>query len=255
MIIAQRTAVTLAVAVFAATLLFATAPRAQNARPILDVLAGEYAPSGPNVSAAPPRFDEIVRPDFFAGFRGDAARLQRGMKRCEEALAADPGNADALVWHGAGLMFLAGEAAARQDFQTAGERAGRGREEMDRADRLAPDSLSVMLVRAVTLSASAPNIRDRAQGRMMQQSAVEAFERALVIQTPYLERMSEHSRGELLAGLAEGWSRLGETDKSRAYLQRIVRELPDTRYSTRARAWLEDGPQSGPLTCLTCHRQ
>src|SRR5262245_25743879 len=171
MIIAERTAVTLAVAVFAATLLFASSPRAQNARPILDMPAAERAPSGPDAAAAPRRFDEIVRPDFFAGFRGDAARLQRGMKRCEEALAADPGNADALVWHGAGLMFLAGEAAARQDFQTAIERATRGREEMDRADRLAPDSLSVLLVRAVTLNASAPRIRDRAQGQAMQKSA------------------------------------------------------------------------------------
>ncbi len=233
----RHAVVTLAIAAATATLLFATAPRAQNAPP------------------ATPRFDEIVRPDFFAGFRGDAARLERGMKRCEEALATDPGNADALVWHGAGLMFLAGEAAARQDFQTARERAVRGREEMDRADRLAPDSLSVMLVRAVTLSASAPNVRDRAQGQAMQKSAVDAFERALVIQTPYLDRMSEHSRGELLAGLAEGWSRLGEADRARGYLQRIVKELPETRYSTRARAWLEDGPQSGPLTCLTCHRQ
>ena len=89
----------------------------------------------------------------------------------------------------------------------------------------------------------------------MQKSAVEAFERALVIQTPDLPRMSEHSRGELLAGLAEGWSRLGDAEKARGYLQRIVKEVPDSRYSARARAWLEDGPQSGPLTCLTCHRQ
>jgi len=112
-----------------------------------------------------------------------------------------------------------------------------------------------MLVRGVVLNASAPNVRDQAQGRMMQEAAVAGFERALVIQTPYLDRLSEHSRGELLAGLAEGWSRLGDTERSRGYLERIVKELPNTRYQTRARARLEDGPQSGPMTCLTCHRQ
>jgi hypothetical protein len=204
---------------------------------------------------APPRFDEIVRADFFAGFRGDAARLERGMKLCEDELATNPTNADALVWHGGGLMFMAGQAARQQDFVTAGERARRGRAELDRADQLAPDSLSVMLVRAVVLNASAPNVRDQAQGRMMQHEAVAGFEKALAIQTPYLDRLSEHSRGELLAGLAEGWSRLGETERSRGYLERIVKELPNTRYQARARAWLEDGPQSGPVTCLTCHRQ
>jgi hypothetical protein len=214
-------------------------------------------PRAQTQDAAPrlPRFDEIVRADFFAGFSGDGARLARGMKRCEEALAADPDHPDALVWHGAGLLFMAGEAAARQDFQTAGELSKRGREQMDRADRLAPDSLSVMLVRAATLNTAAGRVRDRAQSLTMQGAAVAAFERALAIQTPYIESLSEHARGELLAGLAEGWSRLGEADKARDYLQRIVQDMPDTRYAARARAWLEDGPQSGTLTCLTCHRQ
>jgi len=233
----RRRVTVLAVSLVGAMLLFATVPWAQN------------------TPAPPPRFDEVVRADFFAGFKGDAARLEKGMKLCEEELARNPDHPDALVWHGAGLMFLAGQAAVRQDFDAAGERARRGRVEMDRAGRLAPDSLSVMLVRAVTLSASAPNVRDRALGRTMQESAVAAFERALVIQTPYLDRLSEHSRGELLAGLAEGWTRLGETDKARGYLERIVKEMPDTRYQARARAWLEDGPQAGPMTCLTCHRQ
>jgi tetratricopeptide (TPR) repeat protein len=233
----KRSAIRLVLGIVAVLLLAATAPRAQT-----------------TTAPAPPRFDEIVRADFFAGFRGDAARLARGMQRCEEALAADPDHPDALVWHGSGLMFLAGEAAARQDFLTALERVQRGREQMDRASQLAPDSLPVMLVRAVTLSASAPRVRDRAQGQAMQQSAAAAFERALAIQTPYLDQLSEHSRGELLAGLAESWSRLGQTDKARGYLQRIVKEVPDSRYAARARAWLEDGPQSGSLTCLTCHR-
>ena len=233
--------------VVVATLVFATF--------VLKMLVFAAASRAQSTPTPPPRFDEIVRADFFAGFRGDATRLERGMKLCEDELAANPTNADALVWHGAGLMFLAGEAARRQDFATAGERSQRGRAEVDRADQLAPDSLSVMLVRAVVLSASAPNMRDRAQGKQMQEAAVAGFERALAIQTPYLDRLSEHSRGELLAGLAEGWSRLGDTERSRGYLERIVKELPNTRYQARARAWLEDGPQSGPVTCLTCHRQ
>jgi hypothetical protein len=151
-------------------------------------------------------------------------------------------------------MFLAGEAAQRGDRETAAARARRGRAEIDRADQIAPDSLSVMLVRAVTLNASAPNVSDPALGRRMQQAAVAGFERALAIQEPTLAQLSDHSRGELLAGLAEGWSRLGDTARSRAYLERIVRELPSTRYQVRARQWLEDGPAAGPMTCLTCHR-
>ena len=85
----------------------------------------------------------------------------------------------------------------------------------------------------------------------MRESAVAAFERLLALQTPYLDRLSEHARGELLGGLAEGWLKLGRPDKARGYLERIVEEIPGTRYQARAR--LEDGAGSAPLTCLTCH--
>jgi len=202
-----------------------------------------------------PRFDDLVRADFFAGFRGDAARLDRGMHLCETTLAADPAHPDALVWHGAGLVFLAGRAAAAQDPVTARARRQQGFAEMDRALAIAPDSLTVMLVRAVVLSSAAPRIRDRETARAALQSALGGFERALTIQQPYFNQLPVHSRGELLAGLAESSARLGDMAKARGYLQRMVDELPDTPYQARARAWLEDGAESGQLTCLTCHRR
>lgn len=52
----------------------------------------------------------MVRADFFAGLRGDRVRLDRGMKFCEETLAKEPDHADALVWHGLGLVYLARQA-------------------------------------------------------------------------------------------------------------------------------------------------
>ena len=36
------------------------------------------------------RFDVLVRTDFFAGFAGDQARLQRAMDRCGRALSENP---------------------------------------------------------------------------------------------------------------------------------------------------------------------
>ena len=88
--------------------------------------------------------------------------------------------------------------------------------------------MNVIIVRAVVLNAAAPRTSDPARRETMQQAAVAGFEKALALQTPYLDQLSEHARGELLGGLAEGWSRLGD------YRQ---------------------GPQAGPMTCLTCHRQ
>src|SRR5215469_13356050 len=55
------------------------------------------------------RFDLKVRQDFFAGFAGNQDALDRGMKACEDTLATNPKNAEAMVWHGSGVLFEAGK--------------------------------------------------------------------------------------------------------------------------------------------------
>src|SRR4029453_7936933 len=67
-----------------------------------------------NTRAQPsPRFDELVRADFFAGIGGDEARLAKAMKLCEDTLAKAPRHAEAMAWHGSGLLFRAGQAFQR----------------------------------------------------------------------------------------------------------------------------------------------
>src|SRR3954447_12577072 len=81
---------------------------------------------GQKGAAPAERFDTAVRTDFFAGFAGDSARLQKGMEACEQALAKNPGHAEALVWRGSGLFFQAGQAFAAGDMARGGELSGRG---------------------------------------------------------------------------------------------------------------------------------
>ena len=65
------------------------------------------------------RFDFKVRNYFFAGLAGDAASLQKGMTICEDILASDPKQPEALVWHGTGLVSESREAFQKGDQQTA----------------------------------------------------------------------------------------------------------------------------------------
>jgi hypothetical protein len=58
-----------------------------------------------------------VRNYFFAGLAGDAASLQKGMKICEDILANDPKQPEALVWHGTGLVSESREAFQKGDQQ------------------------------------------------------------------------------------------------------------------------------------------
>src|ERR1700733_13032106 len=78
--------------------------------PMKTKLAALLLIGGASLLPAQDRFDFKVRNYFFAGFAGDAASLEKGMKICEDSIAVDPKNAQALVWHGAGLFYASGQA-------------------------------------------------------------------------------------------------------------------------------------------------
>ena len=201
------------------------------------------------------RFDYVVRDDFFAGLRGDVARLDRAMKTCEEMLAKNPRHAEALVWHGAGLLAQARLAFERGD--TAGARAlsTRGVGEMETAVAMAPTEPAVLVPRGAVLSQAARAVTDRERSVAFLRTAVGDYEKAVAAQAPSFPQMSEHARGELLGGLADGWFRLGEEERARGYLTRMVAELPGSGYADAAKKWLEAKPlRAGPgLTCIGCH--
>ena len=206
-------------------------------------------------SPAAERFDYVVRDDFFAGLRGDTARLARAMKVCEDLLAKNPRHAEALVWHGAGLLIRARDAFGRGDADGARTLSNRGVGEMEAAVAMAPADAGVLVPRGAVLSAAARNVRDPERAIAFLRTAVDDYEKAVAVQAPAFPRMSEHARGELLGGLADGWQRLGDEDRARGYLTRMVAELPGSPYAEAAQKWLALRPmRGGPgLTCLGCH--
>ena len=203
------------------------------------------------------RFDNVVRADFFAGYRGDDTRLARGMETCEQALARDPHDAPALVWHGGGLFFLSGQKFRAGDWQGGLAMQERGLKEMDEAVALRPDSLETLIPRGATLLASAPHFPDDASARPILLKGVGDYEKVERLQSGGTGLQAAHSRGELLGGLAVGYRLLGDRDNATKYLKRIVDELPGTAYAAKASEWLAH-PEAVKKTdrfCLGCHEQ
>jgi hypothetical protein len=93
----------------------------------------------------------IVRADMFAGLAGDTARFAKAMAACERTLAREPKHPEALVWHGSGLFFQAGQAFQQGDMARGGTLWDRGLAEMNEAVSLAPDSLAVVIPRGAVL--------------------------------------------------------------------------------------------------------
>lgn len=204
---------------------------------------------------AEPRFDMAVRADFFAGFGGDAARLARGMEVCERTLADNPKHAEAMVWHGSGLTFQAGMAFQKGDLKTGGELWGRGQAEMDAAVALEPDTVAVLIPRGALLLQATQNMNAEMR-RPLIERALRDYEHVLEIQTPIFNTLGDNPKGELLFGLAEGYSRLGNGEKARMYFDRLIKDAPASGQAPKAQAWLSSGtlPKSDGLSCVGCHK-
>ncbi len=217
----------------------------------LDVLFVLLAAAG--VLLCQERFDLRVRNYFFAGFSGDAAALEKGMKICEESLAADPKNAEALVWHGSGLYFQAGQAFQKGDQQNGMQLWTRGLKEMDDAVELAPEGIGVRIARGAVLLTGSRFVSPD-MSRPLIAKGVGDFEAAYKMQGPDLSGLGTHPHGELMIGLADGYSRLGDQEKAQQWFERIQKELPGTPYARSAGTWLETkslAPQQAG--CLGCH--
>jgi hypothetical protein len=146
--------------------------------------------------APPPRFDMVVRADFFAGFGGDEARLARGMEECERTLAASPNHAEAMVWHGSGLAYQGGMAFLRGDGQAGLELWNRGLAEMDRAVALEPDDVGVRIPRGAMLLQATRNMPPP-MAKPLIEKAIGDYERTLALQTASgaFAALGSHPRG------------------------------------------------------------
>lgn len=200
------------------------------------------------------RFDLKVRNYFFAGFRGDSAALEKGMKMCEEALAADPKNAEALVWHGSGLFFQAGQAFQKSDQQNGMELWQRGLKEMSNAVEMAPKALGVRIPRGAVLLTASHYLPSAEMAHPLIETGVQDYEKAYEIQGPDLSKLGTHPRGELMIGLADGYSRLGNQEKAGQWFERIAKEMPGTPYAKSAATWLDTKSlPAAQASCLGCH--
>jgi tetratricopeptide (TPR) repeat protein len=197
----------------------------------------------------------IVRADMFAGLGGDAARFTKAMEACERTLAREPKHPEALVWHGSGLFFQAGQAFQSGDMAKGGPMWDRGLAEMNEAVALAPDSLAVVIPRGAVLLQAARAV-PAPMAEPLLRTGVGDFEHVLELQQAYFQTLGDHPKGELLFGLADGYARLGDKATARAYFERLTAEAPTSGQTPRGRAWLETGvvPPAAGLGCFGCHK-
>jgi hypothetical protein len=209
------------------------------------------------VVAAQQRFESLRAKDFQAGFSGTAEQFDKLMSMIDQALVENPKNAKAKVTHGVGLLRRAQVAAEQGETEKAGKMSKAGFDEMDEAVRLAPEDLNIRIPRGSVLIASSRFMPPQ-MAKPILETGLSDFQKVLEAQErdQTFSKLSAHQRGELLTGLADGWSRAGNSEKGRAFFERIIAELKGTVYEKRAQAWLENKPETKAPTffaCTGCH--
>jgi len=197
-------------------------------------------------------FDYKVRADFFDGLRGDTAALDRAIKLCEDTLAREPNHAEAMVWHGAGVMARASLAFRAGDRGNGVKLYQQGLAEMDRAVALAPSNIGVRIPRGAVLLVVAGYVPEPEKTRLVTRGASD-YEVGLAGQEAYFGKLTLHAREQLLYGLTDAFATLGDQRKASAYYQRMMTDAAGSELLARAKARAAGEPVSGPTPCAECH--
>ena len=198
----------------------------------------------------------IVREDIFAGFLGnDMERFAEGEKKLALLLSQRPqARPELLAWQGGAALYRAvraHEAGREDEFDGHYTRA---LALFDEAVRLSPANGGVQAVTGGSYITLADRLPERYRAKAWEASYT-AFNALWKAQADRVEKFPVHLKGELLAGLAQSAQRTGRPSEASEHLQRLISQLPNTPYETRAKRWKESPEIAGrsSLACQTCH--
>ena len=198
-------------------------------------------------------FEDKVRADFFDGLRGDTAAMDRAMKACDDALAKNPKDPEAMVWHGAGIVGRASVAFRTGDRAKGLELYTAGLAEMDAAVVIAPNHVGVRIPRGAVVLAMAPFVPEPERTKLLERGIAD-YETTYAVQKNEFSKLTLHSREQLLYGLVDGYSNLGKTDKATEMFARMKREAAGSELLSRAEKRARGEAVDGPAPCEQCHR-
>ena len=211
------------------------------------------APAPAPVVASEEGFDEKVRADFFDGLRGDTAAMDRAMKACDEALAKNPKDPEAMVWHGAGVVGRASLAFRTGDREKGIELYTQGLAEMDAAVVLAPNHIGVRIPRGAVVLAMAPFVPEPERTKLLERGIAD-YETTYAVQKNEFAKLTLHSREQLLYGLVDGYANLGKADKATEMFALMKRQAAGSELLPRAEKRARGEAVDGPAPCEQCHR-
>ena|GEM_PF-525184 len=198
----------------------------------------------------------LLREDLFAGFLADdMERFSRGEKNIEVLLEKRPeSKSELLAWKGSTALYRAVRAYENKQPDEFQRKYQQALDLFAEANRLTPRHPGV----AAVVGGSYGLFSDRLpkEHRLAGWSqAYDAFQLLWKQQSPAIDKLPVHLRGELLAGMTQSAQRTGRTEETAQYLDKMLTLLRDTPYESAAKQWKENpkSADSTNVTCRTCH--
>lgn len=169
--------------------------------------------------------------DFRKGAAGDTTALDQGLKATEAALAANPKDAEAEVWHGVGLAIRSKGLFDNGEYQNGSKVFDQSLHDMDAAAALAPGEPRILIPRGATLL----------QATLFMpagDATTDLLHSALNNYLQVVDRVHGLTLDRVLYGIADAYSRLGQPDQATKYFERVAAEAKGTGYAQNARVWL-----------------
>ena len=170
------------------------------------------------------KFNAELEKDFQAGTAGDQIALVRALQTADKILAANPKDAETLVWRGIGGLAQAGKAFQSGNFAEGGELWQKALENMKSAVELEPRNVSIRMLRGAALLSAAKQFPSPDVARNLRETAAVDFEQVLIVTGEKFKTMPEKQRQQVLYNLADAYDKLGDKIKTRVFYQRFVDE-------------------------------
>lgn len=161
------------------------------------------------------KFDEALQAEFAAAMGGDAAALTRAMTRADKILAANPNDAETLVWRGSATAANAGKMFQSGNFREGAVAWQKGLAEMDKASELAPDSFTVRMVRGSTYLNAAKRIPDPAMAKDLRVKGIGDYEKILSFTDEKTIKIAASQKPRILKSLIETYDTERRQNQSR----------------------------------------
>jgi hypothetical protein len=198
----------------------------------------------------------LVREDIFAGFLADDMdRFSRGEKNIDLLMEKRPSQkANLLAWKAGAKLYravLAYEGKRADEFQKTYQQA---LDLFAQARAAGGGGDGVDAVTGGSYAIFADRLPEKYRAAAWSQ-AYDSYQALWKQQSPFVDKLPVHLKGELLAGLAQTAQRTGRNEELAQYIDKMLTLLRDTPYEPVAKKWKESpkAAATASLTCLTCH--